>query len=46
MQALKKAESVLEKTDEAIRDQENRLKIAEITKIVDFETLGEVRNSR
>ncbi|CAG8523760.1 4631_t:CDS:10 [Paraglomus occultum] len=41
MQALKKAESVLEETDEAIRDQENKLKIAEITKIVDFETLGE-----
>jgi hypothetical protein len=42
MKALHKAESILESTNEAAREQENKLKLIEISKLVDLEDLEEV----
>ncbi|CAG8555372.1 11309_t:CDS:10, partial [Ambispora gerdemannii] len=39
MQSLKKAEDILEKTNEAAREQENQVKLAEISRLVDLEGL-------
>ncbi|CAG8781616.1 7151_t:CDS:10, partial [Gigaspora margarita] len=41
MQALHKAEKILEETNEAAREQENRLKLNEITNLVELESLEE-----
>ncbi|CAI2169930.1 13957_t:CDS:10 [Funneliformis geosporum] len=41
MQALHKAEAILEDTNEAAREQENQLKLTEISKLVDLEDLDE-----
>lgn len=43
MKALHKAETILESTNEAAREQENKLKLTEISKLVDLEDLEEVR---
>jgi hypothetical protein len=42
MRALHKAEGILETTNEAAREQENKLKLAEISKLIDLEGLEEV----
>ncbi|GBC07924.1 hypothetical protein RclHR1_00780004 [Rhizophagus clarus] len=41
MKALHKAEGILESTNEAAREQENKLKLAEISRLVDLEDLDE-----
>ncbi|GBC18369.1 uncharacterized protein OCT59_006422 [Rhizophagus irregularis] len=41
MKALHKAETILESTNEAAREQENKLKLTEISKLVDLEDLEE-----
>ena len=46
MRALQKAEAILEVTNEAAREQENKLKLAEISKLVDLEGLDEVSETR
>ncbi|CAG8557077.1 1263_t:CDS:10 [Ambispora leptoticha] len=39
MQSLKKAEDILEETNEAAREQENQVKLAEISKLIDLDGL-------
>lgn len=42
MEALHKAEEILEEANEAAREQENAIKLEEISKLIDLETLEEV----
>ncbi|CAG8437670.1 15518_t:CDS:10 [Acaulospora morrowiae] len=41
MEALHKAEEILEETNEAAREQENKIKLSEIAKLIDLERLDE-----